>query len=88
MLVIQNTQELKENAKRSGQNMRIFEEVLFFQATENIKIEEKIFLKEYVWTTSPKNLRKGILIARGLNKLLQNSFAEKIAVDLLEDATT
>ena len=37
---IQNTQEVKQNASwldKTGQNVRIFEEVLFLQATYNIK---------------------------------------------------
>ena len=41
---IQNTQEVKENAfslDKTGQNVRIFEEVLSFQATYNIKTEKQ-----------------------------------------------
>ena len=41
---IQITQEVKENAfwfDKTGQNVHIFEEVLFFQAMYNIKTEEK-----------------------------------------------
>ena len=33
----QNTQEVKENAFLTGQNMHIFEEVLLFQATYKIR---------------------------------------------------